>query len=173
MQSQDRYRIALLASYAIALHGFESLIPMPLPWIRAGLSNIITLMTLLLFGFRAAVMVTLTRVVIASLLTGSFLGPGFILSLGGGISGILSAGFVMAVFPGLFGPVGLSLIGAMSHNLVQLLLAYALFIQKAEPVLIVCPVLIFLGTITGLVNGLTADLLVRNLKMSGISLHNA
>jgi uncharacterized membrane protein len=172
MQSQDSYRIALLSSYALALHGLESLIPMPLPWIRVGLSNIITLMTLLLFGFRAAMMVTLTRVTLASLFNGSFLGPGFILSLGGGISSILSVACVFMLLPGVFGPVGLSLIGALFHNLSQLLLAYALFIQKAEPVLIVCPVLIFLGTITGLVNGLTTDLLIRNLKMSGISLHN-
>ena len=172
MQSQDNYRIALLSSYALALHGLESLIPMPLPWIRVGLSNIITLMTLLLFGFRAAVMVTLTRVTLASLFNGSFLGPGFILSLMGGISSILSVACVFTLLPGVFGPVGLSLIGALFHNLSQLLLAYALFIQKAEPVLIVCPVLILLGTITGLVNGLTTDLLIRNLKMSGISLHN-
>jgi len=172
MQSQDNYRIALLSSYALALHGLESLIPMPLPWIRVGLSNIITLMALLLFGFRAAVMVTLTRVTLASLFNGSFLGPGFILSLGGGISSILSVVCVFTLLPGVFGPVGLSLIGALFHNLSQLLLAYALFIQKAEPVLIVCPVLMLLGTITGLVNGLTTDLVIRNLKMSGISLHN-
>jgi len=172
MQLQDKYRIAILSAYALALHGFESLIPMPIPWIRVGLANIITVTTFILFGFRAAMMVTLVRVFIASLLTGSFLGPGFILSLGGGVSGILAMGFVLSLFPGLFGPVGLSLIGALFHNLAQLFLAYILFIQKIEPVLIITPVLMLIGTVTGLVNGLVADLLVKGLKNSEVSIQN-
>lgn len=172
MQLQDKYRIAILSAYALALHGFESLIPMPIPWIRVGLANIITVTTFILFGFRAAMMVTLVRVFIASLLTGSFLGPGFILSLGGGVSGILAMGFVLSLVPGLFGPVGLSLIGALFHNLAQLFLAYILFIQKIEPVLIITPVLMLIGTVTGLVNGLVADLLVKGLKNSEVSIQN-
>jgi len=172
MQLQDKYRIAILSAYALALHGFESLIPMPIPWIRVGLANIITVAAFILFGFRAAMMVTLVRVFIASLFTGSFLGPGFILSLGGGVSGILAMGFVLSLLPGLFGPVGLSLIGALFHNLAQLFLAYILFIQKIEPVLIITPVLILIGTVTGLVNGLVADLLVKGLKNSGVTIQN-
>ena len=172
MQSQDNYRIALLSAYALALHAFESLIPMPIPWMRIGLANIISLTTLVLFGFRAAMMVTLIRVMVASLFTGSFLGPGFILSLGGGLSGVLAMGTVSYLSRGLFGPVGLSLVGALFHNLTQLFLAYALFIQKQEPVLIITPVLMLIGTVTGLVNGLISDLLIRNLKNSEVTVQN-
>lgn len=164
MQSQDKYRIALLSAYALALHGFESLIPMPIPWLRAGLANIIALTTLILFGFRAAMLVTLIRVIIASIFAGSFPGPGFILSLSGGVSSVIAAGLVFRILPELFGPVGLSLIGAFFHNLSQLFVAYFLFIQRIEPVLIITPFLILIGTITGLVNGLVSDLLVKNLK---------
>jgi len=172
MQLQDKRRIAMLSAYALALHGFESLIPMPIPWIRVGLANIITVAAFILFGFRAAMMVTLVRVFIASLFTGSFLGPGFILSLGGGVSGILAMGAVLYILPGLFGPVGLSLIGALFHNLAQLFLAYLLFIQKIEPVLIITPVLILIGTVTGLLSGLIAELLVKGLKKSEVTIQN-
>ncbi len=172
MQLQDKYRIAMLSAYALALHGFESLIPMPIPWIRVGIANIITVTTFILFGFRAAMMVTLVRVFIASLFTGSFLGPGFILSLGGGVAGILAMGAFLSLIPGLFGPVGLSLLGALFHNLAQLFLAYVLFIRRIEPVLIITPVLLLVGTITGLVNGLVADLLIRGLKNSGVTIQN-
>lgn len=172
MQLQDKRRIAMLSAYALALHGFESLIPMPIPWIRVGLANIITVAAFILFGFRAAMMVTLVRVFIASLFTGSFLGPGFILSLGGGVSGILAMGVVLYILPGLFGPVGLSLIGALFHNLAQLFLAYLLFIQKIEPVLIITPVLILIGTVTGLLSGLIAELLVKGLKKSEVTIQN-
>ncbi len=172
MQLQDKYRIALLSAYALALHGFESLIPMPIPWMKVGLANIIGLTTFILFGFRAAMMVTLIRVVIASLFTGSFLGPGFVLSMGGGISSVIAIGIVSYLSRGLFGPVGLSLIGALFHNLTQLFLAYALFIRKIEPVLIVTPVLILIGTVAGLVNGLVSDLLIKGLKNSEAAIQN-
>ncbi|MCL4491649.1 MAG: Gx transporter family protein, partial [Nitrospirae bacterium] len=85
MESQDKYRVALLSSYALALHGFETLIPSPIPWLRLGLSNIVTLVTLYQYGMKPALMVTLIRVVLGSLFLGTFLGPAFFLSLGGGL----------------------------------------------------------------------------------------
>lgn len=172
MQSRDKYRIALLAAYALALHGFENLIPLPIPWLKVGLANIITLTTLVLFGFRPAMLVTLIRVTLASIFIGSFLGPGFILSMGGGIAGTLAMGILVAVAPRLFGPVGVSLIGALFHNMAQLFFAYVLFIQRIEPMIIITPFLILIGTITGLVNGLAADLLIRGLKNGSGALQN-
>lgn len=173
MQSRDRYRIALLSAYALALHGIETLVPMPVPWLRAGLSNIITLTALSLFGLRAAMMVTLIRVTISSIFTGSFLGPGFILSMGGGVSGTLAMGLLLSLSPRMFSPVGLSLAGALFHNLAQLFFAYLLFIRKIEPVVLVTPVLLLIGTMTGLVNGIAADLLIRSLKNSPETLQNS
>jgi len=172
MQSQDKYRIALLSAYALALHGFESLLPTPIPWLRLGLANIITLTTLILYGIRAALMVTLIRVVLASLFTGTFLGPAFILSLGGGVISTLSMGIVLSLMPRLFGPVGLSLIGALFHNSAQLFLAYVIFIQRIEAILLISPVIIFLGTLTGSVNGIVSDMLIKNLKKTDEKIQN-
>lgn len=164
MQSQDKYRIALLSAYAIAIHSFESMLPTPIPWLRLGVANIITLATLVLYGFRAAMMVTLIRVIISSIFIGTFLGPGFIMSFSGGITSTLAMGIAFSIFPRLFGPVGLSLIGALFHNIAQLFLAYILFVQKIEPILIVSPILILLGTITGIVNGVIGKLLIDSIR---------
>jgi heptaprenyl diphosphate synthase len=172
MQLQDKYRIALLSAYALALHGFESLLPTPIPWLRLGLANIITLTTLLLYGIRAAIMVTLIRVILSSLFTGTFLGPAFILSLGGGITSTLAMGFVLSIVPGLFSTIGLSLIGALFHNIAQLFLAYFLFIQRIEAILLISPIIIFLGTITGTVNGVITDILIKNLKKTDEKIQN-
>ncbi|MDP3111196.1 MAG: Gx transporter family protein [Thermodesulfovibrionales bacterium] len=163
MQSQDKYRIALLSAYAIAIHSFESMLPTPIPWLRLGVANIITLATLVLYGFRAAMMVTLIRVILSSIFIGTFLGPGFIMSFGGGVTSAFAMGIAFSIFPRLFGPVGLSLIGALFHNIAQLFLAYILFVQKIEPILIVSPILILLGTITGIVNGVIAGMLIKNI----------
>lgn len=164
MQPQDKYRIALLSAYAIAIHSFESLLPTPIPWLRLGIANIITLATLVLYGFRPAMMITLIRVILSSIFIGTFLGPGFIMSFGGGVTSTLAMGIVFTLLPRLFGPIGLSLIGALFHNIAQLFLAYILFVQKIEPILMVSPVLILLGAITGVVNGFIAGMLIKSIQ---------
>lgn len=172
MQSPNRYQIALLSAYALALHGFESMFPSPVPWLRLGLANIVTLITLLFYGLRAAVTVTLIRVVLASFLNGTFLGPAFLLSLGGGILSTLSMGFFASLTPRLFSATGLSLIGALFHNGTQLLLAYALFIQRIEALLLITPLIALLGTLTGTINGIVSELIINNLKKSGKKIQN-
>jgi len=172
MQLQDKYRIALLSAYALALHGFESLLPTPIPWLRLGLANIITLTTLLLYGIRAAIMVTLIRVILSSLFTGTFLGPAFILSLGGGITSTFAMSFVFSIAPNLFSIIGLSLIGALFHNIAQLFLAYFLFIQRIEAMLLISPLIIFFGAITGTVNGVVSDILTKSLKKTDEKIQN-
>jgi heptaprenyl diphosphate synthase len=163
MRSQDKYRIAVLSAYALALSGFERLLPMPIPWLRLGLANIITLVALVVYDFRTAMNVTLIRVILASLFTGTFLGPAFILSFGGGIASTAAMGFTHRVFRNLFGPIGLSLIGALFHNIAQLFLAYFIFIQRIEAILIISPVILLIGTLTGVANGIISDLLMKNI----------
>jgi len=172
MQSQDKYRIALLSAYAIAIHSFENLLPTPIPWLRLGIANIITLATLVLYGFRAAMMVTLIRVILSSIFIGTFLGPGFIMSFGGGVTSTFAMGVVFSLFPRLFGPVGLSLIGALFHNMAQLFLAYFMFVQKIEPILIISPVLILLGTLTGIMNGVIGGMLISSIRTRGADVHH-
>lgn len=164
MQLQDKYRIAILSAYALALHGFEAMLPSPLPWLRFGISNIITLTALVIFGFRTALMITLIRVMLGSIFLGTFLGPAFMLSLGGGLAGTIAMGTMFSINRNIFGPVGLSLVGALIHNAAQLFLAYLLFIRRFEAVLFISPVILFIGTLTGFVNGLVADMLIKNLS---------
>jgi len=173
MQLQDKYRIAVLSAFALALYGVESLIPTPIPWLRLGLANIVTLVALVLYGFRTAMTVTLIRVILGSLFTGTFLGPSFILSFGGGVTSTAAMGMTFLVFRDMFGPVGLSLVGAFFHNAAQLTLAYFLFIQRMEAMFVIGPVIILIGTLTGVANGAVSGLLIKNLlKKEGGKIQN-
>ena len=163
MQLQDKHRIAILSAYALALHGFESLLPTPIPWLKLGLANIITLVALILYGFRTALLVTLIRVVLASIFIGTFLGPAFILSAGGGIASVIAMALSIKSFKNLFGTVGISLIGALFHNVAQLSLAYFLFIQRIEAMLVIAPLIVLIGSVTGIINGIISDILIKNL----------
>ncbi|MEK7308211.1 MAG: Gx transporter family protein [Nitrospirota bacterium] len=156
--------IALLAAYAIGLNSIERLIPSPIPWLRFGFANIITLTTLYLYGLKAGMTVTLIRVFVGSLFTGTFLGPAFVLSLGGGVSSTLMMWAAKVLFGRLFSPIGLSLLGALMHNTAQLLLAYLFFVRRLEAIIFIIPIIILIGTITGAFNGVVTSLVLKKME---------
>ncbi|HDH06553.1 MAG TPA: Gx transporter family protein [Nitrospirae bacterium] len=162
----ETLHIALLSAYAVGLHSIEALIPTPVPWLRLGLANIITLTTLYLYGLRAGMIVTLTRVFIRSLLAGTFLGPAFVMSLGGGIASTLVMWAIKAILGRFSNPISVSFFGALTHNITQLFLAYILFVKRIEAILIVSPFIIFGGIITGIFNGVVTRLILKKIRQS-------
>jgi heptaprenyl diphosphate synthase len=172
MQLRDKQRLALLAAFAIALHALERLIPAPLPWFKFGLANVAALIVLLLYGFKTAMMITMVRVFAGSIIAGTFLGPAFALSLAGGLAGILAMAALHRAMPSAFGPLGISLAGALAHNLAQLAAAHLLFIRNMDAILLAAPFILFIGVLTGAVNGLFAAFLLMRLKNSGLSVQN-
>ncbi len=161
----EAIHIALLSAYAVGLHSIEALIPTPVPWLRLGLANIITLLTLYMYGLRAGMIVTLTRVFIRSLLAGTFLGPAFVMSLGGGVASTLVMWAMYSVFRRQMNIVILSVFGALTHNIVQLFLAYFLFVRRIEAILIVSPIILFFGVITGIFNGIITNMIIKKIKI--------
>ncbi len=151
--SMDR-RIAGLAALAVAIHVFESALPSPIPGLKPGLANVITLIVLFRYGWAAAGWVTLLRVVGGSLLLGTFLTPTFLLSAGGAILSLAALGLAgMLIRVGL-GPVGAGAAAALGHLLGQLVVAWLLFIPhpglwQLAPFLLAAA--LPLGIITGLV----------------------
>lgn len=156
--------IALLSAYAVGLHSIEALIPSPVPWLRLGLANIITLTTLYLYGLKAGMTVTLVRVVIRSLLAGTFLGPAFIMSLGGGIASTIMMWIVLVVSRRFLGPVSLSIIGALTHNVTQLVLAYLLFVRQIKAIMLISPVILIAGLATGTFNGIVTHMIIKKIE---------
>jgi len=73
----DDVRIARLAAAAVGLSLIDAAIPMPLPGVKPGLANIVTLVVLARYGWGAAAWVSGLRVVAGGLLLGQFLAPGF------------------------------------------------------------------------------------------------
>ncbi|MEW6410738.1 MAG: Gx transporter family protein [Nitrospirota bacterium] len=155
--------LSLLAAFAIVIHGMEIAIPSPIPWLRIGLANIITLTVLLIFGLKAAIYITLIRVIIGSFLSGTFLGPAFLLSFSGGVASTIAMGITQRIFGRIFSPVGISLIGASVHNVAQIAVVYLVLIRRKE-VFLFLPVILFLAAITGIFNGIISSFLIGHLK---------
>jgi heptaprenyl diphosphate synthase len=160
----ETIHIALLSAYAVGLHSIEAFIPTPVPWLRLGLANIITLTTLYLYGLRAGMTVTLVRVFIRSLLAGTFLGPAFIMSLGGGITSTLVMWIVIVASRRFLGPVSVSITGALTHNVTQLLLAYVLFVRQIKAIVLISPFILGAGIITGAFNGVVTNLIIKKIR---------
>lgn len=152
--SAEDHRIARLAAAAIGLSLIDAAIPSPLPGVKPGLANIVTLIVLARFGWKAAAWVSGLRVVAGSLLLGQFLAPGFFLSAAGALASLLALAPACRLPGRWFGPVSLSLIAAFAHLGGQLLLARAWLIPH-DGVFLLAPVFasaaLFFGTMNGLI----------------------
>lgn len=148
--------ISMLAACGLVIFVFESFLPI-LPWFRPGLGNIATILALYFFGFSDAMKVTVLRVVLGALILGRLFTPIFVFALSGGLASTLAMAFVLR-YTRMFGPVGISVFGATAHNMVQLLVAYLLFVKSAE-LFIFIPVFLAAGVITGIVTGLVSAMI--------------
>ena len=152
--------LSLLIAVAMILSYVESLIP-PLaavPGVKMGLSNIATVFALYTLGIPSAVTVSLVRVCLSALLFGNI--TAFIYSL----SGATLALCLMILFYklGSFSSVGVSIIGAVSHNAGQVI-AVSIVMENAAIAYYIAPLLIS-GTVAGALIGIAAGVLVERTK---------
>jgi len=157
----DDHRIAALAAAAVGLSVLEAAIPLPIPGLKPGLANIITLAVLYRFGWSAAVWVSLLRIVASALLLGNFLTPTFMMSLTGGIVSLLVLGAATRLPRRWFGPVGLSLLAALGHMGAQLGLV-DLWLLPGASLAGVLPLFLAVAWVTGIVNGWVASRLLNS-----------
>lgn len=158
----DDQRVAALAAVAIVLAIIDASLPSPLPGVKPGLANIVTLIALYRLGLRAAVWVSLLRVIGAGLLLGSALTPGFFLSLTGALASLLLLWPASRLPRRWFGPLSASLLAAFGHIGGQLLLA-RLWLVPTDGILYLVPAFAFAALVTGCVNGLIAARLLASL----------
>jgi heptaprenyl diphosphate synthase len=163
--AEDR-RIAGLAAAAVGLSIAEAAIPLPIPGLKPGLANIVTLLVLVQFGWRMAVWVSLLRIVASALALGTFLTPTFIMSLGGGLASLLALALLMRLPSGWLGPVGLSLLAALAHMSMQLLLV-DLWLLPGVSLGGLLPWLLGVAWLTGLLNGIVAARLLKQSTVHG------
>ena len=153
--------MSLLTAIALTIFMIENQIPapVPIPGVKLGLANIITLVTMVILGRREAGAVLLVRIIMGSIFAGS---PStLIYSMAGGLLAYL----VMCLTISLFNEKQLWIVSALSaiaHNAGQLM-ACALIV-KTPGVMAYAPILAVSGVITGVFTGFAAMYLIRALK---------
>ncbi|MDK0615606.1 Gx transporter family protein [Clostridium perfringens] len=152
-------RLSILTTIALTIFMIELHIPhlVPIPGVKLGLANIITLIVLYLYGIREASTVLIIRILLGSMFSGQVVS--LLYSLSGGLMCLL----VMILLMKIVGKEGIwfvSVGGAIAHNIGQIIIAMILF--QTISVLYYLPVLILSGVITGVFTGLLSKYMITN-----------
>lgn len=162
-QSNKMIAMTIMVALGVILHRLEVLLPLPSPWIKLGLANLMTLVALVFLGFKEAVIVTFLRVVLGSILGGTFLGPTFFLSLVGGIAAILIMGLLYKIGKKHMSLIGISIFGAYTHTLATSLCVYYFLIRESS-FFTLLPFFFSLALLTGILTGSIANTLSRQMQ---------
>lgn len=152
--------MAMLTAASLIVFVIEAQIPapVPVPGVKLGLANVITLIAMLLLGRREAGLILAVRIVMGSVFAGGV--SAFLFSISGGVLAYAVMCITVTRFPRRMLWV-VSALAAVAHNLGQLLAAIA--VTKTAALMVYAPVLLASGIITGVFTGLVAMYLVRRL----------
>ena len=147
--------LAMLLALGVGLHALEAVIPVPiaLPGAKLGIANIVTLVCLYALGPVNAIFLAVARVLLGSLVTGTFGSTAFFMAM----SGAVGSGLMMAAFRAVTGRKGkliaaCSMVGAVSHNVFQL--GMFMLISGTSKVFVMLPYLLAVALPTGYFTGL-------------------
>ncbi len=161
--SKKFVQLTLIISIGSILFTVESFIPTPFPWIKLGLANITTILTLKWYGLKEAFIVVFMRIVIGCLLTGRFLNPVFIISLSGNISAVIMMYFAIIYGEKIFSLIGISILGAVFKNATQLFTVYLIYLRQMH-LFLLTPIFLSSSLTAGIFVGFTSHLIFNKLK---------
>lgn len=154
----------ILIALALIFSYLEKFIPVeliiPIPGIKLGLANIVTIAALILLDVRSATVITVLRCVLANMLFGTPISMIF------AISGALAAVTIMTVLKAgynrIFSVIGISAAGAAAHNAGQI--AAAALVMKSTAIFAYLPLLLIASMLTGFVTGVIAKSIIHRLE---------
>jgi heptaprenyl diphosphate synthase len=152
-------KLGMLTAVAIVLGYFEHLLPVTgIPGVKLGLANTVLLYALYLLDIPSAILLMFLKVGVSGLMFG---GPAAMLySFAGGVLSLVMM-ILARRFKGL-SIVGVSIMGAVSHNIGQMLVA--IFVVQTRAILAYLPILLIAAAITGTLTGLIAQYTFKGLR---------
>ncbi len=154
--------IAVLVAQGMILSFIERLLPVPfmVPGAKLGLANIVTLTAIYFLSFKQSSAVVILRVILTAVTFGSM--SSFLYSLSGGVLSLIVMALMIKYLRDKVSLMGVSVVGAVFHNLGQLLVA-ALIIENGL-LLGYLPILMIIAIPTGIFVGIVARFLINYLN---------
>jgi len=160
---------AILVTLALILSYVERMLPIglliPIPGIKLGLANIVTIFALFYLGIKSALIISILRCVIASMLFGGVYS--FLFSLSGALISLFLMSILMGGYNKYFSIFGISIGGAAAHNIGQVIIATVML--QSTAVLPYLSLLLFSSLITGTLTGYISGKLIDHFNIIGIS----
>ena len=161
MRSRSRMTAisAVFSAIGIILGYIETfiVIPVRIPGIRIGLANIVSILGMYIFGPIWAAGILFVRVILSAMLFGTPVS--FVYSICGALVSLL---VMIAARRLKFSVYGVSILGAVFHNITQTVVA--MFLMNSKYVLTYIPALIFAGVVTGILIGALSDMILRRMR---------
>ena len=141
--------ISLVLSIVESMLG--AMVPLPIPGVKLGLANIVSMFILVYFSLPSALVIAVLRTLLAALLTGGL--SMFLFSAPGAILSILLMWAALRFVPPL-SLVGVSMVGAVVHNLAQV--CVAVLMTGEANLFYYAFVLTAVGAVSGSITGIVA-----------------
>lgn len=153
MNTRKYVLISLFVCASMGLYALESLLPafILVPGAKLGLANIVTLVAIYIFGKKEAFVILMLRIIMSALLFGQVMS--LLFSLAGGLLSFIAM-CIAARFLDRSSLWAVGIIGAIFHNLGQIIVAVAVTSQLAVAYYFLF--LILTAMITGLFTGICA-----------------
>lgn len=155
---------ALLTAIALTIFMIEAQIPapIPIPGIKLGLANIITVFAIFVYTPKDALLILFVRIFLGSVFSGQI--STILYSGAGGLLCFLSMLMVKKILTDQQLWVA-SIIGAIFHNIGQIIVA--VLVTSTIGILVYLPILMVSGIAAGLFTGLCTQVLYKKLLKSG------
>ncbi len=152
--------LALFSAFAIILSYVEAIIPLQfgIPGVKLGLANFMILLALYYLGPKDAILTNVVRVLVVGFLLGNLFS--ILFSISGAAFSFLF--MFLAKKTGKFSMITVSIIGGITHNIGQIIIAA--WVVDTYGILYYIPALMIAGLITGAVIGIVANLVKDKIK---------
>ena len=160
MKTKKVAMLGLTIALAMIMSYIEALVPLSfaVPGIKMGLANIVIIFVLYKIGTKEAILVSLIRVILVSLLFSNVMAMAY--SIAGAVLSLAIMWFLKKTDK--FSVIGVSIAGGIMHNVGQIIMAVILL--GTEQIALYLPVLIITGTATGVVIGIVSGLVINRFK---------
>lgn len=161
MSAKRLSTFGMLVALAFIFSYIELLVPFHfiVPGMKLGLANIVVVTALYLLGPRDALTISFVRIVLVAFTFGNL--NTMIYSLAGGALSFIA--MAMAKKIGTFSVIGVSVLGAVFHNIGQIFVA--MFMLETKTLVNYLPFLVIMSLVTGVLIGIVGGELTKRLKM--------
>ena len=153
-------RIGVFSALSIVMGYLEQMIPLPIafPGVKIGLSNICVLVTLYMWGWKSSLAISVIKSLVCGILFWGVSGAMY------GIAGAMLSFLVMALLVkyDLLGLIGVSIAGAVFHNLGQLIMLYVM--SGSFSFIYYMAVLGISGVIMGTITGVLCSVVLKRIR---------